>query len=99
MRTLKGTVVSAKMQKTIVVRVDVVRRHPKYGKYHRLTRKFKVHDKDGEYRAGDEIVIRETRPISKEKRWEAAMLVRRPLTPATDAGSDQPTDNNPPITA
>ena len=85
MRTLTGTVVSSKMQKTAVVRVDRLKKHPRYGKYYRVSEKFKAHDEQGEYRAGDRVVLEETRPLSKEKRWKAVRLVRRP-------GAEEETD-------
>jgi small subunit ribosomal protein S17 len=68
-KTFQGTVVSAKMAKTIVVRVDSTRIHPKYRKQYRVSRKFKVHDEKGEYKAGDVVRFVETRPLSKDKRW------------------------------
>lgn len=69
-RTLKGIVVSDKMQKTVVVTVIRLKKHPKYKKYYKVTKRFKVHDEKGEYHTGDKVVIRETRPMSKDKRWE-----------------------------
>ena len=78
MRTLHGTVVSAKMKKTIVVRVDRLNKHPKYGKYYRVSGKFSVHDEACEYQPGDVIMIEETRPLSRTKRWRATALVKRP---------------------
>lgn len=78
MRKLKGTISSAKMQKTVVVRIDTLKKHPKYLKYYRSSRKFKAHDEEGKYKVGDEVIIRETRPISKDKRWEVVALVKRP---------------------
>ena len=77
MRLLKGTVISASMQKTIVVRVDMLRQHPKYGKHYRASKKFKAHDEKGEYRVGDIVMMQETRPLSKEKRWKVISLVRK----------------------
>lgn len=77
MRKLKGTVVSDKMNKTVVVRVDRLKKHPKYQKYYRISAKFKAHDEKGEYKVGDTVVIQETRPISKEKRWRVAELIKR----------------------
>jgi len=68
-RTLQGTVVSDKMAKTVVVRVDSTKVHPKYGKRYRRSEKFKAHDEKGEYKVGDVVRIRETRPLSKDKRW------------------------------
>lgn len=68
-RKLEGVVVSDKMQKTVVVRVDRLKMHPKYLKQYRVSRRFKAHDEKGEYHTGDAVVIQETRPTSKEKRW------------------------------
>lgn len=77
MRKLKGTIVSDKMQKTVVVRVDRLKKHPKYQKYYRASRKLKAHDEKGEYKIGDVVIIQEMRPISKEKGWKVIGLVRR----------------------
>ncbi len=68
-RTLKGTVVSDKMQKTVVVSVTRLRKHHKYKKYYKITTRYKAHDENGEYRIGDKVVIKATRPTSKDKRW------------------------------
>jgi len=68
-RYFQGVVVSNAMTKTIVVRVDQLRRHPKYKKYYRVSRKFKVHDEKGQYKPGDIVRFEECRPISKDKRW------------------------------
>lgn len=77
MRKLKGTITSDKMTKTAVVRVDRLKKHPKYLKYYRVSKKFKAHDEKGEYKKGDVVMIQETRPISKDKRWKVAELVKR----------------------
>jgi small subunit ribosomal protein S17 len=79
MRRHKGVVISDKMPKTVVVRVDRLKKHPKYLKYYRSRRKFKAHDEEGEYKVGDKVVIEETRPISRDKRWRAAGLVKTGL--------------------
>ena len=68
-RQLKGVVVSDKMTKTVVVSVTRLKKHPKYKKYYKVTKRFKAHDEKGEYHTGDKVVIRETRPISRDKRW------------------------------
>ncbi|MDP3057251.1 MAG: 30S ribosomal protein S17 [bacterium] len=68
-RHLVGTVVSAKMQKTVVVAVDKLKLHEKYRKQYKVTKKYKAHDEKGEYKAGDRVIIQETKPMSKEKRW------------------------------
>ncbi|MEK7516882.1 MAG: 30S ribosomal protein S17 [Patescibacteria group bacterium] len=70
-RHFQGVVVSNAMAKTIVVRVDRLRHHPKYKKYYRVSRKFKVHDERGQYKPGDVVRFEECRPISKDKRWRA----------------------------
>lgn len=69
-RKLKGEVVSDKMQKTVVVAVTRLVQHPKYKKYHKVTKRYKAHDEKQEYKVGDEVIIQETRPLSKEKNWK-----------------------------
>jgi small subunit ribosomal protein S17 len=68
-RKIAGTVVSDKMQKTRVVAVSRLKKHPKYLKYYTVTMKFKAHDEKNEYKTGDKVVIEETRPMSRDKRW------------------------------
>ena len=68
-RILKGTVVSAKMDKTIVVSVERIKEHPQYRRRYRVFKKYKVHDPENKYHIGDKVVIQECRPISKDKRW------------------------------
>lgn len=68
-RIITGVVVSDKMEKTVVVEVNRLRKHPKYKKYFKITRKFKAHDENNVYRTGDKVNIQETSPISKDKRW------------------------------
>ena len=70
MRTKKGVVTSNKMDKTIVVSVHTYKTHPKYNKRDRVTNKFYAHDEKNECKEGDIVVIKETRPTSKKKRWE-----------------------------
>ena len=69
-KTRVGTVISDKMDKTITVRVDMAAMHPVYNKLVRTSTKFKAHDEKNEYHTGDKVVIEETRPLSKEKRWK-----------------------------
>ncbi len=68
-RELKGVVVSDRMQKTVVVAVSRLIKHPKYKKYYKVTNRYKAHDEKGEYHTGDKVLIQETRPLSKGKRW------------------------------
>jgi small subunit ribosomal protein S17 len=67
---LSGTVVSDKMDKTVVVAVTRFVQHPKYKKYYKITKKFKAHDEANAYKVGDKVELRETRPLSKDKRFE-----------------------------
>mgnify|MGYP001576030963 FL=1 len=66
------------MQKTVVVRVDQMKMHAKYRKQYKVSSRFKAHDETNEYRMGDVVIIQETRPISKDKRWKVIELVKRP---------------------
>ncbi|WKZ28538.1 MAG: 30S ribosomal protein S17 [Patescibacteria group bacterium] len=68
-RELVGTVVSDKMQKTIVVNVDTVKTHAKYGKQYVMSKRFKVHDEKNEFKVGDKVAFEECRPYSRDKRW------------------------------
>ncbi len=69
-RTLQGTVVSDKMDKTIVVSVTRFVKHPKYHKYMKVTKKYKAHDEAQTAKVGEKVTIQETRPLSKDKRFE-----------------------------
>ena len=68
--TLKGIVVGDKMQKTVVVSVTRFVKHPKYGKYYKVSKKYKAHDEDNTFKIGDTVEIIETRPISKDKKFK-----------------------------
>jgi small subunit ribosomal protein S17 len=70
-----GVVVSDKMDKTVVVAIENRSPHPKYGKIVVKTKKFKAHDEENRCKAGDRVRIRETRPLSKTKRWEVAEIL------------------------
>jgi len=71
----QGTVVSAAADKTIVVRVDTVKMHPRYKKVIRRSRKFHAHDEQNEAKIGDVVLIVETRPLSRMKRWRLQKVV------------------------
>jgi len=75
LRLVDGVVISAKMHKTIVVEVERLERHPKYGKYLRRHTRFKAHDERGEAREGDVVRIAPTRPLSRTKRWRLVSVV------------------------
>ncbi len=66
-KLLKGTVVSDKMDKTVVVAVNRLVKHPKYGKFINRTKRYKAHDEANAFKVGDEVSIQEVKPISKDK--------------------------------
>ena len=68
-KTLRGVVVSDKMDKTVVVKVDRYVKHPKYGKYYTISKKYKAHDENNVHKVGDKVMIVESRPLSKDKRF------------------------------
>ena len=72
-----GVVVSDKMEKTIVVRVDRMAKHSLYGKPVLRSKKFMAHDEANDCRVGDKVMIAETRPLSAHKRWEVAQIIER----------------------
>ena len=74
-KMLDGIVISNRMQKMVVVRVERAVRHPLYGKTIRKSSKFIAHDEENKCRVGDRVVIRETRPLSKKKRWRVISIV------------------------
>jgi len=80
-RTLTGTVVSTKMQKTIAVVVERLVKHPQYGKYVRRTTKLLAHDEENTSRAGDLVSNAECRPYSKRKAWRLVEVIRRAEAP------------------
>ena len=77
-RTLVGTVVSDKADKTVTVAVTRLVKLPRYGKYIRRTTKFHVHDPNGSVQLGDSVQIAQCRPVSKTKSWKVSKLINRP---------------------
>ncbi len=76
-RTASGTVVSNKMDKTIVVMVEDRKKHPLYGKYIKRSKKIHAHDEENQCQEGDLVTIEETRPISKSKSWKLSSVDRK----------------------
>jgi small subunit ribosomal protein S17 len=68
-KKFKGVVESDKSDKTIVVKVETVKVHPKYKKRYVVSRRYKVHDEKNEYKIGDKVIFVECRPLSRDKRW------------------------------
>ena len=67
---MKGVVAGDKMDKTVVVKVNTTKTHPKYLKRYKVSKKYKAHDEKNEFKIGDQVLLVEARPMSKEKRWE-----------------------------
>jgi small subunit ribosomal protein S17 len=76
-KTRIGTVTSNKMEKTVVVAVERLVPHPKYKKFIRRRNTFKAHDQDNSCQIGDQVLIRETRPLSKTKRWVVVEILQK----------------------
>lgn len=76
-RTLEGTVVSDKMDKTVVVAVQRLTPHPLYGRVLRRTNKYKAHNEGNDARQGDRVVITECRPLSRGKSWRVVQVLER----------------------
>lgn len=104
-RTKQGRVVSNKMDKTVVVAVESMRQHRLYGRNVRRTTRFKAHDEENTCQIGDIVIIAESRPISKDKRWTVREIVKETIGPGlevlaeeaviaqvTGAGADDHTD-------
>lgn len=72
-----GYVVSDKMEKSVVVAVTNIVKHPRYGKYIKRMKKFMAHDERNECRVGDKVLISETRPLSRRKRWRVVRILER----------------------
>ncbi|HTM09739.1 MAG TPA: 30S ribosomal protein S17 [Verrucomicrobiae bacterium] len=81
----QGVVLSNKMQKTVIVAVERTVLHPKYKKYLKRRSKVKAHDEKGECRIGDRVIIVETRPLSRDKRWRVSKVVNRAVVDPTIA--------------
>jgi len=79
-----GTVISDKMQKTIIVRITHMSKHPKYGKIIKSHNTFKVHDEKNTAKIGDTVRIEETRPLSKDKRFRLIEIIKKAQAPRVD---------------
>ena len=78
-KVLIGTVVSDKMDKTIVVAVETSKKHSTYGKVQKRTYKLKAHDEKNEAKMGDKVKVMETRPLSKDKRWRLVEIMEKAI--------------------
>lgn len=76
-KTRRGVVVSDKMDKTVVVRVERLTKHSTYNKVIKRAKKFKAHDEENQCQVGDLVEIVETRPLSKDKRWRVTQILRK----------------------
>ncbi|MCX6813303.1 MAG: 30S ribosomal protein S17 [Candidatus Azambacteria bacterium] len=68
-KTLKGVVISDKMDKTVVVKVEEYKKHPRYNHFYRSSKKYKAHDEEGKFHTDDKVIIKEVKPISKDKHF------------------------------
>ena len=80
----KGVVVSDKMDKTVVVKVQNLKLHPRYRKFIKRSKSFKAHDENNECRMGDTVEIVETRPLSRDKRWRVTKIIERSVEAASE---------------
>jgi small subunit ribosomal protein S17 len=78
-KTLIGTVYSDKMDKTVVVMIERLVRHPRYNKYVKRRAKYKAHDEKNECRSGDTVSIIEARPLSRDKKWRVREIIKRAM--------------------
>ena len=78
-KTQEGYVVSDKMDKTVVISVVTQKKHPQYGKYIRRTKKYLAHDEQNQCGIGDRVLIVETRPLSKRKRWRVRSVITKAI--------------------
>ena len=78
-KVMMGTVVSNKMDKTVVVAVETSEKHKIYGKVQKRTYKLKAHDEKNECQEGDKVKVMETRPLSKDKRWRVVEIVEKAI--------------------
>ena len=76
-KKLTGIVVSDKMQKTVVVKVESIKEHPKYKRRYKVHKKYKAHDEANEYHVGDKVLIEETVPMSKDKHFKVISKVQK----------------------
>lgn len=89
-RKMTGVVVRDKMDKTVVIEVEKFLKHPKYHKYLRTKKRYKAHDEKNECRVGDRVLIMESRPLSKEKRWVVKGIIEKDKL----AGIQEKVENN-----
>ena len=76
-RKLQGIIVSDKMDKTRVIRIDRRKEHAKYRKFYTVSTRLKAHDETNQFHSGDTVIIEETRPLSRDKRWRVIAKVEK----------------------
>jgi len=86
----QGVVISNRMQKTVVVAVERMVMYPKYKKYIRLRNKVKAHDEGNQCQIGDRVLIKETRPLSRDKRWRVSRIIERAVAALPEEPSGPP---------
>lgn len=98
-KTRIGVVVSDKMDKTVVVAVEHLRRHRLYGRHVRRTHRFKAHDETNQCKLGDSVIIEEARPMSRDKRWQVQKILRSTFVADIDAVAGAPVIESTPTPA
>ncbi len=74
---IQGIIISDKMNKTVVVEVERIKKHPRYKKRYKVHKKYKAHDEKEEFKVGDKVIIEATRPISKDKKWKVVSKIEK----------------------
>jgi len=75
-KQLQGVIISKKMEKTAVVKTESVKKHPKYQRRFKMHKNYKAHDEKNEFKEGDYVLIEETRPVSKDKKWKVIRKIK-----------------------
>lgn len=94
-RKMTGVVIRDKMDKTVVVEVEKFHKHPKYHKYTKIKKRYKAHDEGNNCKVGDKVLIVESRPLSKEKRWIVKDIIKReePMPIEEEVSKDDTREN------
>lgn len=92
-KILTGRVISNRMQKSVVVEVTYLKKHPVYGKYRKVKHKYMVHDEKNECKTGDSVSIIESRPLSRQKHWRVISILKHKMI-AEEAKINDSNQNN-----
>jgi small subunit ribosomal protein S17 len=93
-KKMTGIVVKDKMDKTVVIEVEKFSKHPQYKKYIKTKKRYKAHDEENRCKTGDQVLITETRPLSKEKRWVVKEILKKESLFVQEEGRENDTGQN-----